>query len=64
MAVNVSVVQFRHQHFLKLLTVFLAVSGIDQNARAEITESVAMLEADFMLSMLTQLKAWDMVAGR
>lgn len=58
MAVNVSVVQFRHPTFLKIVDRVLAVSGIDPKMlELEITESVAMLEADFMLSMLTQLKA-------
>ena len=57
MAVNVSVVQFRHPKFLDMVDHALSETGIDPSMlELEITESVAMLEADFMLDMLNQLK--------
>jgi diguanylate cyclase (GGDEF)-like protein len=57
MAVNVSVVQFRHQRFLEMVDRALSETGINPTMlELEITESIAMLEADFMLGMLNQLK--------
>lgn len=57
MAVNVSVVQFRHPAFMSTLSDIIAETGIDPaHLELEITESVAMLEADFMVGMLLQLK--------
>ncbi|HET6719856.1 MAG TPA: EAL domain-containing protein [Rhodocyclaceae bacterium] len=58
MAINVSAVQFRHPDFLATVDSALAASGVDPSLiELEITESVAMLEADYMLSMFDQLKA-------
>ena len=58
MAVNVSVMQFRHPDFAKTVDEVLAESGIDPKLlELEITESVAMLDASFMLDTLNQLKA-------
>ena len=58
MAINVSVVQFRHPDFLAIVDSALAASGVDPSLiELEITESVAMLEADYMVSMLNQLKS-------
>jgi EAL domain-containing protein (putative c-di-GMP-specific phosphodiesterase class I) len=57
MAVNVSVTQFRHPNFLDTADTILAETGIDpDHLELEITESVAMLDADFMLGMLQKLK--------
>nr|WP_298135938.1 EAL domain-containing protein [uncultured Pseudomonas sp.] len=57
MAVNVSVVQFRQTDFLDTLMRALNDSGIDPRLlELEITESVAMLEADFMLDLLNRIK--------
>ncbi|MEH6471990.1 MAG: EAL domain-containing protein [Halopseudomonas sp.] len=58
MAVNVSMIQFRSEGFLAMLDQALADSGVDPTLiELEITESVAMLEADYMLQMLEQIKA-------
>ena len=58
MAVNVSVMQFRHPEFIQTVDTVLAESGIDPRLlELEITESVAMLDASFMLDTLNQLKA-------
>lgn len=58
MAINVSVVQFRHPDFLATVDSALESSGVDPALiELEITESVAMLEADYMVSMINQLKA-------
>ena len=58
MAVNVSVAQFRHPDFLGVIDAVLAESQIDPALlELEITESVAMLDADFMGNMLDQIKA-------
>jgi diguanylate cyclase (GGDEF)-like protein len=57
MAVNVSVAQFRHPTFLDTVDTILAETGIDpDHLELEITESVAMLDADFMVGMLQKLK--------
>jgi diguanylate cyclase len=58
MAINVSVVQFRHPGFLATVDAALEASGADPTLiELEITESVAMLEADYMVTMLNQLKS-------
>ena len=57
MSVNVSVVQFRHPGFLDSVDQVLRETGIDpRRLELEITESVAMLDANFMLGTLTRLK--------
>lgn len=57
MAINVSVVQFRSPRFLDMLDAALADSGADPRCiELEITESVAMLEADHMVGMFTAIK--------
>jgi diguanylate cyclase (GGDEF)-like protein len=57
MAVNVSVAQFRHPNFLATVDSILVETGIDPcMLELEITESVAMLDADFMVAMLNKLK--------
>ena len=58
MSVNVSVMQFRHPGFAETVDEVLAESRIDPRLlELEITESVAMLDASFMLATLDQLKA-------
>jgi diguanylate cyclase (GGDEF)-like protein len=58
MAVNVSVMQFRQPNYLETLDRALAESGIDPRLlELEITESVAMLEPGFMISLLNEIKA-------
>jgi diguanylate cyclase (GGDEF)-like protein len=53
MSVNVSQVQFRHPEFLEKLNAALLDTGIRPNClELEITESVAMEDADFMLETL------------
>ena len=57
MAVNVSVSQFRHPLFLPSVDAVLKESGINPHLlELEITESVAMLEYEFMRGMISQLK--------
>lgn len=57
-AVNVSVMQFRHPGFMAVVDEALAESGIDPTRlELEITESVAMLDASFMQATFDQLKA-------
>jgi diguanylate cyclase len=57
MAVNVSVSQFRHPNFLSSVDAVLSESGINpQLLELEITESVAMLEYEFMFGMINELK--------
>ena len=57
MAVNVSVAQFRHPSFLDTVDEILAETGIEAELlELEITESVAMLDADFMVNMLHRFK--------
>lgn len=57
MAINVSVVQFRHPDFLDMVDSAIAASGVNPSmVELEITESVAMLEADYMVAMLGHLK--------
>jgi len=58
MAVNVSVMQFRRPGFIDTVDDALAESRIDPRLlELEITESVAMLDANFMLGTLNQLKS-------
>lgn len=58
MAVNVSVMQFRQPNFLEVLDRALAESAIDPHLlELEITESVAMLDASFMIDLLNQIKS-------
>ena len=57
MAVNVSVAQFRHPSFLDTVDEILSETGIEaESLELEITESVAMLDADFMVDMLHRFK--------
>lgn len=57
MAVNVSVAQFRSPRFLAAIDAAIAESGIEPHqVELEITESVAMLDADFMLDMVARIK--------
>jgi diguanylate cyclase (GGDEF)-like protein len=57
MSVNVSVVQFRHPGFLDSIDEVIRESGIDpRRLELEITETVAMLDANFMLATLNRLK--------
>jgi EAL domain-containing protein (putative c-di-GMP-specific phosphodiesterase class I) len=56
--INVSVIQLRHPKFLSSLSMALSDSGADPGfVELEITESVAMEEADFISRMLDQIKA-------
>ena len=58
MAVNVSVLQFKNPNFLQQLDTALASSGMDARLlELEITESIAMLDAEFIIDMLAQIKA-------
>ncbi len=57
MSVNVSVVQFRHPEFIDGVDEILRESGIDpRRLELEITESVAMLDASYMLGTLNRIK--------
>ncbi|HEX5802167.1 MAG TPA: EAL domain-containing protein [Azospira sp.] len=57
MAINVSLVQFRDPLFLTRLRNALAESGISPSRiELEITESVAMLEAETVIGILAELK--------
>jgi len=57
MAVNVSVCQFRDPGFLSMLRRVLGDSGADPaNLELEITESVAMEDAEFMMQTLHEIK--------
>lgn len=58
MAVNVAVGQFRHPRFLGCLQAALADSGVEPSQiELEITESMAMEEADFLSRTLESIKA-------
>lgn len=58
MSVNVSLIQFRHPGFLDKLRTALQDTGIaPAKLELEITESVAMEDADFILETLTAIKA-------
>jgi len=57
MSVNVSQVQFRHPEFLEKLSGALLDTGIQsKHLELEITESVAMEDADFMLETLHMVR--------
>jgi diguanylate cyclase (GGDEF)-like protein len=57
MSVNVSQMQFRHPDFMDKLNFALADTGINPtNLELEITESVAMEDADFMLETLHEIR--------
>lgn len=57
MSVNVSQMQFRHPDFLQKLDLALKDTGINPNhLELEITESVAMEDADFMLETLHAIR--------
>ena len=56
-AVNVSVVQFRHPDFIGMLERTIAETGADPaNVELEITESVAMLDPERIVSLLKRIK--------
>lgn len=58
MAINVSVSQFRHPNFLSSLQAALSDSGVEPHRiELEITESMAMEEADFLAKTLEDVKA-------
>lgn len=58
MAVNVSVSQFRHPNFIDTVDAVLAESGVNPKLlELEITESIAMLESHFMMTMIEKLKS-------
>ncbi|MBS1208319.1 MAG: hypothetical protein H6R19_717 [Proteobacteria bacterium] len=58
MAINVSVGQLRHPRFLTSLQAALADSGVDPHLiELEITESMAMEEADLLVKTLDSIKA-------
>lgn len=57
MSVNVSQIQFRHPDFLERLSAALTDTGINpKHLELEITESVAMEDADFMLDILHRVR--------
>lgn len=57
MAVNVSMAQFRHPRFLDTLSRALSDSGVaGQNLELEITESMAMEDAELVLRLLAGIK--------
>lgn len=58
MAVNVSLAQFRHPRFLATLQEAITDTGIDPTClELEITESMAMLEPDYITGVIRQIKA-------
>jgi diguanylate cyclase (GGDEF)-like protein len=58
MAINVSLVQFRDPQFLQRVRAALDETGIaPDRIELEITESVAMMEADTVIAILSELKA-------
>lgn len=58
MAVNVSMIQFRSKNFLRVLDQALDYTRVNPHLiELEITESVAMLEANYMLKLLEQIKS-------
>jgi diguanylate cyclase len=58
MSVNVSQIQFRHPDFLNKLKSAIGDAGIAPAClELEITESIAMADADFMLEILTAIKS-------
>jgi diguanylate cyclase len=58
MAINVSVAQLRHPGFIDMLSCALSESGVQPELiELEITESMAMLEADLITTLIEQIKA-------
>jgi diguanylate cyclase (GGDEF)-like protein len=58
MAVNVSLAQFRHPQFIQTLQAAIADTGINPALlELEITESMAMLEPDYITSVIREVKA-------
>lgn len=58
MAVNVSMIQFRHPNFMNTLDQAIRETRIDpKDLELEITESVAMLEVETVVGILDQVKA-------
>jgi diguanylate cyclase (GGDEF)-like protein/PAS domain S-box-containing protein len=56
-AVNVSAVQFRQEHFLEIIKKVLAETGLSpQYLELELTESLIMSNSETIVSMLRQLK--------
>ena len=59
MAINVSVVQFRHPDFILMLERAIAETGVNPvNVELEITESVAMLDPDHIVDLLQRVKQY------
>jgi diguanylate cyclase len=57
MAINVSALQFKHPEFLAVLDRALAETGVNPALiELEITESVAMLDANFIVDMIHKIK--------
>jgi EAL domain-containing protein (putative c-di-GMP-specific phosphodiesterase class I) len=57
MAVNVSIAQFRHPQFIDVLKQALADTGINPALlELEITESMAMLEPDYVIGVIRTVK--------
>ncbi len=58
MAINVSVAQLRHPGFIDMLSGVLTESNVQPHlVELEITESMAMLDADLMTVLIDQIKA-------
>ncbi len=58
MAVNISLAQFRHPQFIPTLSGAIADSGVEPTLlELEITESMAMLEPDYITSVIREVKA-------
>jgi diguanylate cyclase len=59
MAVNISLAQFRHPGFIDTLANALRDSGVDgRNLELEITESMAMEDAELVLHLLADIKRY------
>jgi diguanylate cyclase (GGDEF)-like protein len=59
MAINVSVVQFRHPDFIAMLERAIAETGVKPiNVELEITESVAMLDPEHIVKLLHRIKTY------
>lgn len=58
-AINVSVVQFRHPDFIGMLERAIGETGVDPiNVELEITESVAMLDPRHIIDLLNRIKKY------
>lgn len=58
-AINVSVVQFRHPDFIGMLERAIGETGVDPvNVELEITESVAMLDPKHIIDLLNRIKQY------